>query len=156
VREDESTIVTIPTELTRRDIWWIVGIGGGIIMYSLYLMVYQGQPPALCLSAVVLTIIWMLSKRPMTEVQGFGAFAVLMRNRLGERDIHEWVLAFLHYVNLVHVPVWRAHCVAFWRLCRQRIASWQAPPSVRMRWSLSRVSSWGYRIRSSLSHKPAK
>lgn len=119
--DDERLTLTIPTELEHTDafIVWSVGAGAILVFWSL---AQRDVPLALLLPAAVITAVWMLTSRSATDVRGIGIVAVFARNKLGERDVHEWFLAFLHYVKLVHVPVWRAYAInrsqSFLRLVR--------------------------------------
>lgn len=154
--EDERpTLVTIPTEMERGDSFVVFTVGIASLL-AFWWAVQQGVPLLWLAGPSVALSVWMLTHRATTDVRFVGGIAVMVRNRLGERDVHEWFLALGHYINLVYVPIWRAHCVAFWRSCRRRIASWRARLSARMRWLASRVCSWASAIPFSSSRRPAK
>lgn len=154
--DDEQTIVTIPTELTRRDTWWIFGIAAAFTMYPLWAILNQKAPIWLCLGIIGLTLVWVVTNAPMAEVRGIGPITVFIRNKLGERDVHEWLLAFLHYVRLVHVPRWRAACVAFWNSLQRRASSLRHWASASIRCWPWPIASWASAIHSSWSGRRAR
>lgn len=152
--EDRPALVTVPTELERQDAFIDGAALAGTVLIAWWLTL-QGLGWWLA-PLVVLVSVWTLTGEPAADVPYLGAVASGLRSKLGLRRAHEWLLAFWHYFRLAIWPVWKANCEAYWNSSRQRITDWRARLSAAIRWSLSRVCSWGSAIRYSLSARRAK
>jgi MFS superfamily sulfate permease-like transporter len=123
VNEDNRPVViTIPTELDRSDAFIVLSVAAAVFL-GCWWALQTGFPVALVAIVARVAGAWMLTSRSATEVRFIGSIAVFLRNKLGERDAHEWVLAFAHYVRLVHVPRWQQNIVRYWKSIRQRLST---------------------------------
>lgn len=153
--DDERTTIVIPTELDRSDAAVVLCIASSVLLGCLWALL-QGHHPTVPLVLVVMTLLWTLTSRPATEVRFVGFFASALRNKIGERDIHEWLFAYQHYIRLVYVPIWRSTCVRFYKSIHQHLSNLHHWLSARMRWLRLPIGSWGYRIASRLLARRAK
>jgi len=125
VNEDRPHLIIVPTELERQDAFYDAAVLGFTVLavwqLALYGLLLWSLP------ALVLVLVWMLTGEPAADVPFVGAIASGLRSKIGLRRAHEWLLAWMHYVNLVHAPVWRAFAdewrerTWFWTLhgCRE-------------------------------------
>jgi len=157
---DERDIIEIPTELERSSEFLEYTVAAVAILSTLW-MLNNGHvlpfnpwyviPPILLVAGT-----WVLTGEAATNWQGVGSVATGLRNRIGLRRAHEWIQAFAHYVHLVHVPVWRAWCVAFWQSSRQRITRMLRASRDGINSARSATSSWASGIRCNLSRRLAR
>jgi hypothetical protein len=121
VREEEPLTITIPTELERGDAFVVMSVGAGLVLVCWWL-IQRIPTPAVLIPFVVIVLVWMVTNRSATEVRGVGLVAVLVRNKLGERDVHEWVLAAAHYWHLKEWPAWhrRLYWLGLWTISKHR------------------------------------
>lgn len=146
--DERPALYTIPTELERADAYMYVagplalGIAG---WYFARLGIHLAWliPPGLAV------MLWMLSAEPVTDLDGIGTVATWLRSKLGLRQVHEWVLAFLHFWRLAVWPVWRSQCEASFLSTRLRTTRWLRRLSKATRCKVSLVYFKGFRIRSS-------
>lgn len=119
--EDDRTLITIPTELEHGDAF-VVLAGGAAVLLVCWWLAQRGVPPVAIAFPVLIASAWMFTSRSATDVRFVGVIAVFTRNKLGERDVHEWILAAAHYVYLVHGPTWRRrlHWFKLWTVGKHR------------------------------------
>lgn len=153
MNDDRPTLITVPTELERADVFWDLAA-----LFITVIIVWQFWLADVSilwmLPLILLVAVWSLTGEPATDVPYVGAIANGLRSKLGLRRAHEWVLAFLHYFRLAVWPIWRTNCIASYRSNLQRISAWRAWLSAKTRCSVSAGSSWAYRIRWRSSARP--
>lgn len=157
---DGRDIIEIPTELERSSEFAEYTVAAVVLLGTLWAISnghllpfnpWFGIPPVLVIAGL-----WVLTGEAATNWQGVGKIATVLRNRIGLRRAHEWVQAFAHYVHLVHVPVWRAACVAFWRSARARITRWLRRSRDTINSGRLAVCSWASATRYRLSRRLAR
>jgi hypothetical protein len=100
--DERSAVITVPTELDRHSPFYDLAALGMTVVIVRWLSQFGLQWYALPLVLVVAA--WTLSGEPATDVPFIGMIASGIRNKLGLRRAHEWVLAYVHYVNVAVVP----------------------------------------------------
>jgi hypothetical protein len=119
--DERPELLTIPTELERQDAFVDLFILATYILLSWYGMQEMHLPWQPFLVGVIPLALWALTGEPAADVGYVGSIAAGLRNRLGSRRAHEWLLAYGHYFLLAVLPVWRGSCVATLRSTRNRI-----------------------------------
>jgi hypothetical protein len=100
--DERSPVITVPTELDRRTPFWDF-VALALSIATIWYLIQNGYswwwavPIVLCVGS------WSLTGEPACDVSGVGAIASGLRSKLGMRRIHEWLMAYGHYV---HVVIW--------------------------------------------------
>jgi hypothetical protein len=157
---DERDIIEIPTELERSSEFLEYTVAAVAILSTLWMLnnghVLPFNPWYIIPPVLLVAGTWVLTGEAATNWQGVGSVATGLRNRIGLRRADEWIQAFAHYVHLVHVPVWRAACVACWQSSRRRTMRMLRASRDGINSARSVTSSWASGIRCNLSRRLAR
>ena len=157
---DERDIIEIPTELERSSEFLEYTVAAVALLSTLWAInnaaILPFSPWYVIPPMLLVAGMWVLTGEAATNWQGVGSIATGLRNRIGLRRAHEWIQAFAHYVYLVHVPVWRAACVAFYQSSRARTTRWLQRSRDGINSARSATSSLAWGIRSTLSRRLAR
>lgn len=133
--ERAAAIIVIPTEMSRSDgLEDIMALLGGSLL-ALWLILYRGAPILILAPILVGLALYVLSGEPACEIKFVGGFAATMRSAFGQRRIHQWALAWLHYFRVKTWPDWRRwfwHTRVGQHITRGRVAVSSRVP--RFRW----------------------
>lgn len=100
--DERSAVITVPTELDRHSPFYDLAALGMTVVVVRWLSQFDLQWYAMPL--VLIVAAWTLSGEPATDVPFIGMIASGIRNKLGLRRAHEWVLAYVHYISVAVVP----------------------------------------------------
>ena len=151
---EDPVIHVVPTELERKRLFpelvsFLVGL------WLTYEMI-QRDLGWWALPFDIVIGLWVLSGEAAADDNYVGALAAGLRSKLGQRRLHEWLVAAAHFWRVAILPVWRRACEALWRSIQRATIALLRRANAAMRCSLLRVSLWVSIIRFSLSAGLAK
>ena len=114
--DNRPPVITVPTELDRRNAFYDLSALALVVITVKYLSLYDLHWYAAPL--VLLVGIWALSGEPAEDVAFVGVIATGVRSKLGLRRAHEWLFAWWHYFSVATLPRWRTR----WQNSRLRSA----------------------------------
>jgi hypothetical protein len=153
--DPRAEVITVPTELEHQHPFYdLAGLALAVVaikwLSNFDLQWWVGVPIVLAIGT------WTLSGEPATDVPFIGAIASGVRSRLGLRRIHEWLLAYAHYVRVRTLPDGKDWVTRAWtRLGRTTV--WTIV-SDRTRWcsqagqKLGRTMAMSVRLRTRSHH----
>jgi len=154
--DDKPVVITTPTLLRRVDPFWHVFAAAVAAVVSKGLVDNYGVPWPVLILPLLAIALWSLTSEEATDMRYIGWLASLLRSRLGQRRIHEWVLALAHYWRVAAGPRLKERCSAHWQLSRRRTTAWLRVASAWTRCRLLLAYSWAFRIPPSSVRRPAK
>jgi hypothetical protein len=108
--DERPALVSIPTELERQDARRDIGILLFSVIFGWTAVDTYGVPLVVVLVLLSPVALYCLTGEPAADVGFVGDIAAGLRNRLGQRRAHEWLLAAAYYYRVAVYPVWRRNC----------------------------------------------
>jgi hypothetical protein len=118
-QDERPTLITVPTELERNDVWMDLFIWATPMISTWYVVGTLGWPLWPFVPVLIMVTVYVLTGEPVADAVAIplvGGIASGMRSKLGLRRAHEWLLAFGHYTVVRTIP--------------DLLSWWQSSPSV--------------------------